>query len=121
MKLFLPMPQEATWWIWLITAVLLSLGLAGFEPAFIIALALSAAQLLGFFWKHRSWRAIPVQIRLTYVALLAVAWMLPVPWLFWSPALGTFALVLFGYCLLARLLSLMPWNRTKPISLDLIC
>jgi len=33
---------------------------------------------------------------------------------------GTFALVLFGYCLMARILSLLPGNRTEPVSLDLI-
>jgi hypothetical protein len=31
-------------------------------------------------------------------------------WLYWLPTVGTFALIVFGYCLLARLLSLLPWN-----------
>ena len=42
------------------------------------------------------------------------------PWLFWIPAVGTAALVLVGYCLMARCLSLMPWNRTGPLTLPTI-
>jgi hypothetical protein len=41
-------------------------------------------------------------------------------WLYWVPTLGTFALVLFGYCLMARILSLLPGNRAELMSLDLI-
>jgi hypothetical protein len=29
-------------------------------------------------------------------------------------------LVIFGYCLMARMLSLLPWNRTEPITADLV-
>ena len=29
-------------------------------------------------------------------------------------------MVLFGYCLLARVLSLFPWNRTEPFSMQLV-
>ena len=40
-------------------------------------------------------------------------------WLYWLPVVGTFALVIFGYCLLARVLSLLPWNLREPHSLGL--
>lgn len=33
---------------------------------------------------------------------------------------GTSARMLVGYCLLARTLSLMPWNRHEPISPELL-
>ena len=36
------------------------------------------------------------------------------------PVVGTFALVIFGYCLTARVLSLLPWNRAEPITIDLL-
>ena len=39
---------------------------------------------------------------------------------YWLPTVGTFALVIFGYWLMGRFLSLLPWNRHEPISLDLI-
>ena len=31
--------------------------------------------------------------------------------MFWAAMLGAMARVVFGYCLMARMLSLMPWNR----------
>jgi hypothetical protein len=33
---------------------------------------------------------------------------------------GTWAMVLVGYCPLARALSLLPWNRRQPLSADLV-
>jgi hypothetical protein len=32
----------------------------------------------------------------------------------------TLALVIFGYCPMARLLSLLPWNPYEPITMDLL-
>jgi hypothetical protein len=37
-------------------------------------------------------------------------------WLFWLPVIGTWATVIFGYCLMARLVSLLPWNRQEEIT-----
>jgi transposase len=48
------MPKEPTWWIWLGTAQLLSLGLAGVDHAFLIGIFLSVAQTAYFLLKHRS-------------------------------------------------------------------
>ena len=62
----------------------------------------------------------PVQIRLAYTGLLIICQISALGWLYWVPAVGTFALVLFGYCLMARILSLLPGNRTEPMSLDLL-
>jgi hypothetical protein len=52
--------------------------------------------------------AFPVQVRLAYTGLLLVSLWGPMNWLFWVPAIGTIAQVLFGYCTLARCLSLRP-------------
>ena len=37
-------------------------------------------------------------------------------WTFWVPVVGFWVRVLFGYCLMARTLSLMPWNRRVPFT-----
>jgi hypothetical protein len=37
-----------------------------------------------------------------------------------SQLAGTITLLAFGYCPLARLLGLAPWNRKRPLSLALI-
>jgi len=119
MRLLL-MPRESSWWIWLATGILLALGLAGAGSAFVGAILLSAAQTGSQLRRHASLRAYPVQIRVTYTALLIVCFMPFLRWLYWLPCVGTFALVLFGYCLLARVLSLMPWNRTGQMSFALV-
>jgi hypothetical protein len=115
MKVLL-MPKEPTWWVWLVTVLLLAIGLAGHTAGFLAAIALSAAQSGWFLRKHRGLKPYPVQIRVAYTGLLLLC-LAPLPrWLYWLPTAGTVALLLFGYCLMARMLSLMPWNRQEAIS-----
>jgi hypothetical protein len=61
-----------------------------------------------------------VQIRIAYSLLLIACYLPVMRWLYWLPIIGTFALILFGYCFAARVLSLMPWNRREKLSLDLL-
>jgi hypothetical protein len=114
------MPQDWTWWVWLITAYLLLIGLMGMPEAFLAALLLSIAQSGLFFARERAFKAFPVQLRLAYTLLLIICFFPPIRCLYWLPAIGTFALVIFGYCLMARTLSLLPWNRTERITADLL-
>ncbi len=114
------MPREFTWWVWLATAVLLVIGLAGYPAAFLAAIGLTVAQTLLFIVRERSFRPSPVQTRLAYAALLVICFVPSLRWLYWLPTIGTFALVLYGYCLMARFLSLLPWNRTEKITLSLL-
>jgi len=44
----------------------------------------------------------------------------PLHWIHWVQLAGTTARVLVGYCLLARTLSLAPWNRRQTVSFALI-
>lgn len=110
------MPAEPTWWIWLITAVALVIGIVRYRSGFLVAIVISLAQTIYFFQKHGSLSPSPVQIRVAYTLLLIVCLHPGLRWLFWLPMIGTFALVLFGYCLMARFLSLLPWNRKEAIS-----
>lgn len=59
-----------------------------------------------------------VQVRLAFLALVAIAVVVPgaTP-LLWLPLLGVAARVLTGYCLMARLVALLPWNRSRPLDL----
>jgi hypothetical protein len=114
------MPQDWTWWVWLVTACLLLIGLMGIPEAFPAALLVLIAQSVLFFARERAFKAFPVQLRLAYTLLLIICFFPPIRWLFWLPAVGTFALVIFGYCLMARILSLLPWNRTETITADLL-
>lgn len=96
------------------------MGITLHATGFLAAITLSVLQGLYFWWRLRTFTHYAVQIRLAYTALLLVCLIPLMRWLYWLPTLGTFALVLFGYCLMARVLSLMPWNRSGPLSLALV-
>jgi hypothetical protein len=108
--------KEISWGYFALTAILLIVGLMGRFEAFYLATILSAVQVVHFRIREGSLRAFPVQVRLAYTAILLVALWGPMNWLFWVPAFGTPVQVLFGYCALARCLSLLPWNRREPLS-----
>lgn len=111
---------DFTWWIWFITASLLLLGLIVSPSYLLAAIVLSVAQTLYFIARESSLSSFPVQLRIAYVLLLLVSYLPPLRLLFWIPTVGTFALVFFGYCLMARFLSLLPWNRSEPLSPKLL-
>lgn len=108
--------REISWWYWAAMALLLLLGLAGRSEAFSLAIALGVAQILHFRLREGRFAAFPVQVRLVYTAILLFAAWCPMNWLFWPQAIATCAQVAFGYCLLARCLSLLPWNRREAFS-----
>ena len=111
--------RETGWRYWAASEVLLIVGLAGWYPAFLLALVLALVQIAHYRAREGSFTAFPVQVRMGYAAILLIALMPTLQWLFWLPAIGTLALLLFGYCLLARCLSLMPWNRREPFTWQL--
>ena len=112
--------KETSWWYWAATDLLLIIGLTGRPEAFYLAIALSFAQILHFSLRDGSFAAFPVQVRMVYAAILLILLWPPLNVLYWWPAIGTFALVAFGYCLLARFMSLMPWNRREPLTWRLV-
>lgn len=115
MKTFIR-PADYTWWLWLLMTILL-LGLLAHPAFFPVSIILGLLQSLWFLIRHRSLRAWPVQLRVAYLVLLVVFYLPPLRVLYWIPAIGTLALCFFGYCLLARMLSLFPWNRSEPLTL----
>jgi hypothetical protein len=114
------MYHEVSWWYWAVTTALLFSGLAGNPEGFWLAIALSAIQVVHFRMREDALSAFPVQVRVAYTAMLILFLWGPLNILYWIPAIGTLAQVLFGYCTLARCLSLMPWNRCEPMSADLV-
>lgn len=111
--------KQLNWWYWFITACLLTAGLAGHQIGFILTIGLSVLQLIHFVLREQSLTAFPVQIRFCFLMLVLVIYIEPLQIVYWLPAVGTWARSIFGYCLMARLLSLLPWNRHDPFSLAL--
>jgi hypothetical protein len=112
--------REMSWWYWLVTAVLLSIGLTVSPDGFLGAIGVTVWQLFHFRLREGSNAAFPVQVRFWYLMLLLLALPGPMQWLYWIPTIGTWAQLFFGYCTMARLVSLFPWNRSEPFSLNLM-
>lgn len=106
-----------TWWAWVLTTVLLVVGLTGHGLAFIGAMAVTAGHGFVLLVRDRSFAAFSVQIRAAYLLLMLISYPPPMRWFYWLLLAGTFALVVFGYCVLARILSLLPRNSNEPHTL----
>src|SRR5215813_6804278 len=112
--------KATAWWYWLITVVLLTAGVAGWSLGFVCAIGLTVVQLVHFAVRERSITAFPVQVRIGYFLLLLIAFPEPLRTIYWIPTVGTWAQVLFGYCAMARMVSLLSWNCTEPFSIALV-
>ena len=110
--------KNLSWWFWLITAVFLSVGVSGFPVGFSLAIGFTLFQLTFFALKLQSMTAFPVQVRFWYLILLIISLPQMLQWLFWIPTIGTWAQVLVGYCLMARCVSMLPWNREDAFSFE---
>ena len=110
------MPQRNLgWWLWLATDVALANYLFVDRDFIKAALALALIQV-PLFGALRGWRSFPAQVRIAYGGLMIAGLWPPLAFIHWIQRVGTTAMVLFGYCFLARCLSLLPWNRTAPIT-----
>lgn len=112
--------KDIGWWYWLITAALLTYGVSGNPDGFILAIGLTVFQLIHFIIRENSTNTFPVQVRFWYLMLLLVSLPAPLQLMYWIPTIGTWAQIIFGYCTMARLVSLLPWNRGDAFSLALL-
>jgi hypothetical protein len=103
--------------VWLLlVATLLRPGLAPW------LLAACVANLLLFVAIERGRiGALSVQVRIAFLAWIAAGLWLPgLQVLLYVPVVGVAARLAFGYCLLARLVALAPWNRRVRLSRRLL-
>jgi len=112
--------KELSWWYWLATACMLTAGVAGFKIGFLLAIGLTVFQLIHFSIRENSIGAFPVQVRFWYLMLLLISLPQAMQLLYWVPLVGTWAQLIFGYCTMARCVSLFPWNRREKFSVRLL-
>jgi len=108
------------WWYWLAALILLAIGHNGHDLAWLLLIELMCAQIIHFAARTRSLVSFPVQVRVVYLELLLLGLWEPLQFIHWMQLAGTAAMVLFGYCPLARTMSLLPWNRREPLNAALI-
>lgn len=107
--------RSTEWRYWLLTDVLLLGTVLGCNWSLAALALVTAVHCLRFLARERSLGAFPMQVRLTYAALLALGAAESLAFIHWIQLAGTTAVVTVGYCPLARLLALMPWNRRAPL------
>ena len=112
--------KDIGWWYWLVTASLLTYGIMGESIGFMVAIGITIFQLIHFSIREKSITAFPVQVRFWYLMLLIVALPKQLQLIYWIPTIGTWAQLIFGYCTMARCVSLLPWNRSVPFSTTLL-
>lgn len=105
---------------WAATTILLVGVVSGCSYCLPVVIGLNIAQVIHFIYREKSLMAFPVQVRVVYLGLLFLAQAPFMFWIFWWQLIGTAAMVLFQYCFLARVMSLMPWNKSEPWSMDLV-
>ncbi len=108
--------KDVGWWYWLVLSCLLNLSVYGVMDGYVLAMSVATIHLLHYAIREGSLTAFSVQVRIAFLSYLLIAYPESMQWLYWVPAFGTIARVLFGYCLLARTLMLLPFNRTAPLS-----
>lgn len=109
--------RDVTWWSWVAIIGLLIARFAGDPRAVVAAIGVCGGlAVIDLILRRGDWRAMSVQIRVSY-GLMLLAGLLP--WMAWLHAVqlvGTTARVITGYCLLERELRLMPMNRAEPLA-----
>jgi len=112
--------REISWWYWSMTGVFLAGALSDYPLGFAPAIGLTIVQTLHYLMKEGSVKAFPVQVRIGYLAWMLAGLWGPLGFLHWIQLIGTVAAVLVDYCPMARMLSLLPWNRRSPLSSSLL-
>lgn len=105
---------------WQLTALLLAAHFAGWAHAMPLAMALTAWQAAHVAWVRGTLWTLDVQVRIAYLALLVLGHAGPLWPIHVVQFVGVNALLVVDYCLLARLLVLMPWNRVEPLTARLV-
>jgi hypothetical protein len=112
--------KEMDWWYWLVTDGLLIGSVAGWRWGAYPVITLTVIQAVHYLIRERRIAAFPVQVRLGYLLLLVLGMYPPLGFIHWIQLAGTTAVVTFGYCPLARIMVLMPWNCSRPLTAALV-
>jgi hypothetical protein len=105
---------------WQLTALLLAAHFGGWSGALPLVVLLNVLQVNHAVVLRRSLGAMDVQVRIAYLGLLALGSVGPLWPLHVVQFVGVNALLIADYCLLARLLVLLPWHRRGPLSWHLL-
>lgn len=102
--------------LWQLTALALVADLAGWPQGLAWAIALTALHTLASGVLQRSATNLAMQVRVLYLAMLLVGMLPAMRWMHVVQCAGLVVRLVWDYCLAARLLTLLPWNRDVPLT-----
>jgi hypothetical protein len=108
------------WWYILATEAAVLAGLLVDPVWFYVAIGLCFVQAAHFGIEDKSFFSFSCQVRYGMILMFSAGLWEPARWIYWIPATGMAARLVFNYCLMARLMSLLPWNRREPFSAELL-
>ena len=113
-------PSEPSWWLWLAAGLLLLAGSFA-SPAFTLsALGLGVVQGIVFLVRDQA-LSVRAQTRFVFAAMVGIILLPGMQWLSWLLVAGLSVRVLFSYCGMARMLTLLSRNRREELSRDFVC
>jgi hypothetical protein len=114
------MNERIIWSYWFITVVSVAIAMFIMPSAIYLAIGITAIHTLHFQLKQPGITAFPIQVRISYIGLLSLGLIPEFSWIYWILLIGGSVKLITSYCPLARLVSLMPWNRTQSMSWRLL-
>ena len=113
--------KRLVWALWFVTWIGLLAGV--FDPVFyeyVVVFSAAHALLVLFLIRFRI-SAFPAQVRLAYLVWVAVGTYVPyMVILMYITTVGITTNLFVGYCPLARMMYLFPWNREEQLSFKLV-
>lgn len=104
------------WWYLVFTELSLLAGLLSDPGWFYVAIGLCVIQAIHFGIEDKNFLSFSCQVRYVMALMFSLGLYEPLRWLCWIPAAGLVARLTVNYCLLARIMSLLPWNKKAPYS-----
>lgn len=105
--------REPGFWYWLTTAILLLAAPLGCSWGVPMAAVATTVHLAHVTLRGHSIRSFPAQIRIGYLGLLLLGSLPGWSFIHLVQLAGTTLFLTTGYCPLARMLALAPWNRAS--------
>ncbi len=112
---------KIVWGLWFITFIGLVLGFFYREFYEYVVMFSAVHVILFLFFFRFQIKAFPVQSRIAYLIWVAVGTYVPhMVILMYITTIGLASNLFIGYCPLARMMYLLPWNREEPFSFGLL-
>jgi len=113
--------KAVVWILWFVTWLLLLAGLVDRVFYEVVVWVTVGHLLLVLALNRFKVTAYPVQVRLVYVLWVLVGtYVSHMTFFMYIATVGLIGNLFFGYCTLARMMYLLPWNREERFSLDLV-